>query len=42
MRPVDTPVIVGNPARAHELLGWAPQHEIRATLASVLEHCRRR
>lgn len=40
MRPVDTPVVVGNPARAQALLGWAPRHDIRATLAAVLEHCR--
>lgn len=40
MRPADLPRIVGNPGRAHRLLGWTPRVSIDAILADVLAHCR--
>jgi GDP-4-dehydro-6-deoxy-D-mannose reductase len=40
LRPSDTPVAVGNAARARDLLGWQPTHSFSQTLASVLDYWR--
>lgn len=40
LRPSDLPIIVGNADRAGRLLGWTPEHELKETLAMVLEDCR--
>lgn len=39
-RPVDVPVLVGDPTRLVGLTGWSPEHELDRTLADVLEHWR--
>lgn len=42
LRPVDTPSLVGDPARLHAATGWAPQLSLDATLRDLLEDWRRR
>src|SRR5436190_1960506 len=42
MRASDLPLIVGDGARARELLGWSPQYSLKDTLAAVLDDCRSR
>ena len=39
-RPVDVPVLVGDPTRLIELTGWAPATDLDRTLADVLDHWR--
>lgn len=39
-RPVDVPVLLGDPTRLTELTGWSPVTGIDQTLADVLEHWR--
>jgi GDP-4-dehydro-6-deoxy-D-mannose reductase len=40
MRPSDIPIIVGDAGLASRLLDWTPHHDLRATLATVLDHYR--
>ena len=40
VRRDDTPSIIGNAARARQLLGWGPQRSIEETLADLLESYR--
>jgi GDP-4-dehydro-6-deoxy-D-mannose reductase len=42
LRPSDTPVVIGDSARAADLLGWKPAREISGTLAAVLDYWRTR
>jgi GDP-4-dehydro-6-deoxy-D-mannose reductase len=37
LRPNDTPVFVGNAAKAHELLGWKPRFSLEQTLQDTLK-----
>ena len=39
-RPVDVPVLLGDPSRLAALTGWAPEVDLGQTLADVLEHWR--
>jgi GDP-4-dehydro-6-deoxy-D-mannose reductase len=39
-RPNDTPLLVGNPARLHQELGWKAQIPIEQTLDDLLEYWR--
>ena len=40
-RPNDTPLLLGDPARLHDELGWAPEIPIEKTLDDLLEYWRR-
>lgn len=40
MRASDLPLIVGDAARARELLGWSSEYNLNDTLAAVLDDCR--
>lgn len=40
-RPADTPRLVGDNARLRRVTGWAPAHDIHATLSGLLEEARR-
>ena len=40
VRPIEVPVLVGDPAKVRATTGWAPEHEFEATLAEVLETAR--
>jgi GDP-4-dehydro-6-deoxy-D-mannose reductase len=40
-RPVDIPVLVGDPSRLREATGWTPRVEFRDTLGDLLEAARR-
>ncbi|MBI3436789.1 MAG: GDP-mannose 4,6-dehydratase [Proteobacteria bacterium] len=40
MRPHDLPIVLGDAARAHALLGWTPRWRWPDTLASVLDYWR--
>ncbi len=40
-RPNDTPLLLGDPARLHDELGWAPEIPIEQTLDDLLEYWRR-
>jgi GDP-4-dehydro-6-deoxy-D-mannose reductase len=40
LRPVDTPVIVGDPSRLKADTGWAPRYDLDATLDALLDHWR--
>src|SRR4029077_20988668 len=42
MRASDLPLIVGDAARARELLGWRLEYKLNDTLAAVLDDCRSR
>ena len=42
LRPVDTPVLRGDPARLHEATGWEPTITLDQTLADVLDDWRKR
>ena len=42
LRPNDTPLVLGNAARARDWLGWSPQHSWEATLESVLNEWRQK
>ena len=42
MRASDLPLIVGDAARARELLGWNSEYNLNDTLAAVLDDCRSR
>jgi GDP-4-dehydro-6-deoxy-D-mannose reductase len=42
VRPNDLPRIVGDAGRIRKALGWQPQHNLEATLADILDDCRRR
>jgi GDP-4-dehydro-6-deoxy-D-mannose reductase len=42
MRASDLPLIVGNAARARELLGWRSEYGLNDTLGTVLDDCRSR
>jgi GDP-4-dehydro-6-deoxy-D-mannose reductase len=39
-RPNDTPILLGNPARLHDELGWTPEIPIEQTLDDLLEYWR--
>lgn len=41
VRPIDVPVLLGDPAALHRLTGWRPEIDLDRTLADVLEHWRR-
>jgi GDP-4-dehydro-6-deoxy-D-mannose reductase len=41
-RPVDTPVLRGDPARLHKITGWEPRIDLDETLADVLAEWRAR
>jgi GDP-4-dehydro-6-deoxy-D-mannose reductase len=40
MRPVDVPVLVGDPTRLIAATGWAPEHDLDETLDSVVAAAR--
>jgi len=40
MRPVDVPVVRGDPTRIHAATGWKPEFELDTTLRDVLDHWR--
>jgi GDP-4-dehydro-6-deoxy-D-mannose reductase len=40
-RPVDIPVLVGDPSRLREATGWTPRVDFRDTLGALLEAARR-
>ena len=40
LRPVEVPVLVGNPAKLRATTGWEPAHAIDATLDAVLAEAR--
>jgi len=42
LRPVDVPVVLGDPAKIRTVTGWTPQIDIERTLADVLEEWDRR
>lgn len=42
LRPAEITSLVGDPGRAHEELGWKPDHGLASTLADVLDFWRRR
>ena len=42
MRASDLPLIVGDAARARELLGWSSEYNLNDTLGAVLDDCRSR
>jgi len=42
LRPNDVPVLVGDPSRIRDELGWTPQIPLEQTLADVLEYWRGR
>lgn len=42
LRPSDVPLLVGDPSRIREELGWRPEIPIEQTLADLLEHWRGR
>ncbi len=42
LRPLDVPVLVGNPSRLRERLGWVPSTAIEKTLGDLLEFWRGR
>jgi GDP-4-dehydro-6-deoxy-D-mannose reductase len=42
LRPVDTPVLRGDPTRLHEVTGWEPTISLDQTLADVLDDWRKR
>ncbi|HEY5886158.1 MAG TPA: GDP-mannose 4,6-dehydratase [Acidimicrobiales bacterium] len=42
LRPVDTPVLRGDPTRLHEATGWEPTISLDQTLADVLDDWRKR
>lgn len=41
-RPVDVPVLLGDPGRLHAATGWKPEIPLDQTLADLLEDCRSR
>ncbi len=41
MRPSDNPVVVGDPSKLRERLGWTPQYTLEQTLRDVYEDARR-
>ena len=41
-RPVDTPVLRGDPSRLHAATGWQPGISLDDTLADVLDDWRKR
>jgi GDP-4-dehydro-6-deoxy-D-mannose reductase len=40
LRPVDNPVLIGDPAKLRAATGWQPELSIERTLADVLQHAR--
>lgn len=42
MRPVDVPVIVGDPAKLRLATGWSPERDLATTLGDVIEYWRSR
>ena len=40
MRPVDVPVVRGDPTRLHEATGWEPEYDLDTTLRDVLDQWR--
>jgi GDP-4-dehydro-6-deoxy-D-mannose reductase len=42
MRPNDMPLLLGNPRRIHEEVGWAPTIPIERTMADLLDYWRGR
>jgi GDP-4-dehydro-6-deoxy-D-mannose reductase len=41
-RPVETPVLRGDPTRLHKVTGWAPEIDLDGTLADILDEWRDR
>jgi GDP-4-dehydro-6-deoxy-D-mannose reductase len=39
-RPVDVPVVLGDPSRLRKLTGWEPAIELQATAADLLAYWR--
>jgi len=39
-RPIDTPLVVGDPSRIRREVGWAPEIAIDQTLDDLLEYWR--
>ena len=42
MRPVDVPVVRGDPAKLHTATGWKPEFDLDTTLGDVLGQWRER
>ena len=42
MRPVDVPVVRGDPTRLHKATGWEPEYDLDTTLRDVLDQWRER
>jgi GDP-4-dehydro-6-deoxy-D-mannose reductase len=42
LRPNDTPILLGDPRRIHEELGWEPEFELERTLSDLLDFWRSR
>ena len=40
LRPIDIPVLRGDPTRVHDAVGWSPEYALDETLADVLDHWR--
>lgn len=40
MRPSDNPLLLGDPSRIHQAVGWEPEIPLEATLASLLDYWR--
>jgi GDP-4-dehydro-6-deoxy-D-mannose reductase len=40
MRPVDVPIVCGDPSRLREATGWVPEIPLRQTLADALDYAR--
>jgi GDP-D-mannose dehydratase len=38
-RPVDVPVLCGDPGKLHAATGWEPEIDLARTLRDVLDHC---
>ena len=41
VRPVDQPMLVADSSKLRAAVGWEPQYGIQATLADMLEWCRK-
>jgi GDP-4-dehydro-6-deoxy-D-mannose reductase len=42
LRPLDVPVLVGDPSRVHAAIGWQAATPLRRTLSDLLDHWRER
>ncbi len=41
VRAVDLPLLVANPSKLHNAVGWTPSYTIEQTLADMLDFCRK-